>query len=283
MPPRTSITDPLKIDAMPCGNGVIGMTLCPGKHASSAFGTAWARDLALDLDAVVDWGATSLVSLVERSELSALGVSNLGDAAEEAGLEWHHLPIEDLRVPGERFERRWVYSGNVLRRKLRSGERIKASNGVFLNAIFTPGHDEAHVCYYMARDRVMFTGDTVLGGSSTTVQDLADYMNSLEKLSRYRVEVVCPGHGPVASGPRGARLIPWYIGHRNEREQQVIGALQKGIEDVADMVRDIYPKNLNRGLRQAAGRNVQAHLAKLVKEGRVEVEARPAVYRLKPE
>ena len=166
---------------------------------------------------------------------------------------------------------------------LRSGERIKASNGVFLNAIFTPGHEEAHVCYYMARDRVMFTGDTVLGGSSTTVQDLADYMSSLEKLSRYRVEVVCPGHGPVASGPRGARLIPWYIGHRNEREQQVIGALQKGIEDVADMVRDIYPKNLNRGLRQAAGRNVQAHLVKLVKEGRVEVEARPAVYRLKPE
>ena len=124
MPPRTSASNPLQIDGMPCGNGVIGMTLCPGKQAPSVFGTAWARDLALDLDAVVDWGATSLVSLVERSELSALGVSNLGDAAEEAGLEWHHLPIEDLRVPGERFERRWVYSGNVLRRKLRSGERI---------------------------------------------------------------------------------------------------------------------------------------------------------------
>ena len=55
MPPRTSITDPLKIDAMPCGNGVIGMTLCPGKHASSAFGPAWARDLAHDLDTVMDW------------------------------------------------------------------------------------------------------------------------------------------------------------------------------------------------------------------------------------
>ena len=121
MPLRTSVSDPLQIDAMPCGNGVIGMTLCPGKQAPSFFGAAWARDLALDLNAVVDWGATSLVSLVERSELSALGVSNLGDAAEEAGLEWHHLPIEDLRAPGERFERRWVYSGNVLRRKLRSG------------------------------------------------------------------------------------------------------------------------------------------------------------------
>ena len=124
MPPRTSLTDPLKIDAMPCGNGLIGMTLCPGKHASSAFGTAWARDLALDLNAVVDWGATSLVSLVERHELSAFRVSNLGEAAEEAGLEWHHLPIKDVHIPDERFERRWPYSGHVLRRRLQSGERI---------------------------------------------------------------------------------------------------------------------------------------------------------------
>ena len=100
------------------------MTLCPGKHASSAFGTAWARDLAFDLDAVVDWGATSLVSLVERHELSAFGVSNLGEAAEEAGLEWHHLPIKDVHIPDERFERRWTYSGQVLRRRLQSGERI---------------------------------------------------------------------------------------------------------------------------------------------------------------
>ena len=121
MPRRTSITDPLKIDAMPCGNGVVGMTLCPGKHASSAFGTAWARDLALDLDAVVDWGATSLVSLVERHELLAFGVSNLGEAAEEAGLEWHHLPIKDVHIPDERFERQWTYSGHVLRRRLQSG------------------------------------------------------------------------------------------------------------------------------------------------------------------
>ena len=124
MPPRTSLTDPLKIDAMPCGNGLIGMTLCPGKHASSAFGTAWARDLALDLNAVVDWGATSLVSLVERHELSAFRVSNLGEAAEEAGLEWHHLPIKDVHIPDERFERRWPYSGHVLRRRLQSEERI---------------------------------------------------------------------------------------------------------------------------------------------------------------
>ena len=73
---------------------------------------------------VLTSGATSLVSLVERHELSAFGVSNLGEAAEEAGLEWHHLPIKDVHIPDERFERRWTYSGQVLRRRLQSGERI---------------------------------------------------------------------------------------------------------------------------------------------------------------
>ena len=165
--------------------------------------------------------------------------------------------------------------------RLRSGERIRACAGVNLTAIFTPGHEEAHVCYYMARDKAMFTGDTVLGGSSSTVQDLSDYMNSLEKLSRYRVEVICPGHGPVVPPPRGSRLISWYIRHRNEREEQVLSALQKGISDVDDMVRDVYPRNLDRRLRRAAARNVMAHLDKLVKEGRVEVDARPPAYRLK--
>jgi len=154
--------------------------------------------------------------------------------------------------------------------KLRAGERIRTGGGVYLQVIFTPGHEEDHICYYLARDRVMFTGDTILGASSSTIRDLADYMKSLEKLSRYRVETICPAHGPVVPKPRGSRLISWYIRHRNEREQQVLAALEKGIGDVEGMVRDIYPRNLKRGLRHAAARNVSTHLEKLVKEKVVE-------------
>ena len=73
---------------------------------------------------MADWGATTLVTLMEAPELEALGVGGLGSAAEAAGLEWHHLPITDVQVPDERFERPWTYSGHVLRRKLASGERI---------------------------------------------------------------------------------------------------------------------------------------------------------------
>ena len=124
MPSRTSRTHPLEIDAMSCGAGTLGMTLCPGKQADSNFGSPWKRDLDLDLSVIVDWGATTLVSLMEDHEFPMLQVSGLGDAAEQAGLEWHHLPIRDVDVPDERFERLWAYSGHVLRRKLKAGERI---------------------------------------------------------------------------------------------------------------------------------------------------------------
>ena len=165
--------------------------------------------------------------------------------------------------------------------KLRSGERIRTGGDVYLRAIFTPGHEEDHVCYHLARERVMFTGDTVLGASSSTVRDLASYMKSLQKLARHRVETICPAHGPVVPKPRGGRLISWYINHRNQREQEVLAALAKGIGDVEEMVRDIYPRNLKRGLRRGAAGNVRTHLSKLIKEK--VVEEVPATYRLKKE
>ena len=124
MEPKTSTTHPLEIDELIVGSGLLGMTLCPGKRAPSYFGGRWERDLSIDMRAVVNWGATTLVTLMEGSELERLGVGNLGAVAEAAGLEWHHLPITDVQVPDERFERPWAYSGHVLRRKLRSGERV---------------------------------------------------------------------------------------------------------------------------------------------------------------
>ena len=124
MQTKTSLTHPLKIDAMPCGGGLLGMTLCPGKQVESYFGGRWERDLALDMGAIVDWGASTLVSLMEDHEFPKFGVPDLGDVAEAAGLEWHWLPIRDVHAPDERFERLWTYSGHILRRKLASGERI---------------------------------------------------------------------------------------------------------------------------------------------------------------
>ncbi|MDE0038791.1 MAG: hypothetical protein OXU77_14745 [Gammaproteobacteria bacterium] len=124
MPKRTSLSHPLQIDAMPCGAGLVGMTLCPGKRGESNFGDAWERNLELDMRVIVDWGATTLASLMEAHEFPMLNVPGLGDAVEQAGLEWHHIPIPDVDVPDDRFEPLWAYTGHVLRRKLRSGEKI---------------------------------------------------------------------------------------------------------------------------------------------------------------
>jgi len=170
-----------------------------------------------------------------------------------------------------------IGDGNVS--KLRAGEIIKSGGGITIRSIFTPGHEEDHVCYYLWKDRVMFTGDTILGASSSTVRDLSDYMKSLDKINKFRVDTICPAHGPVVPAPRGSRLISWYIRHRNERESQILMALGKGITDVDEIVKDIYPKNLKKGLRHAAARNVNTHLTKLVKEG--VVSEAPSTYVLK--
>ena len=121
---KTSMTHPLEIDELTCGAGVVGMTLCPGKRAPSYFGGQWERNLAADMRVVADWGASVVVTLTEGFELDQLGVANLGNVAEAVELDWHHLPIPDMHVPDERFERRWTYTGHVLRHKLAAGERV---------------------------------------------------------------------------------------------------------------------------------------------------------------
>ncbi len=151
--------------------------------------------------------------------------------------------------------------------RLASRERVPVSGGLSMTALFTPGHEDDHVCYYLSRERVLFTGDTILGSSSSTVKNLSEYMRSLHLLARFTPRVICPGHGPVV--PNGSRRIDFYIRHREEREEQVIGALEAGAETVEEIVTRVYPRNLRRELKQAAGRNVTTHLGKLVEEGRV--------------
>lgn len=123
---RSSTTHPLQIASisLPVGEGVLGITFCPGKCDLEAHDGPWSRDLPLDLGAIRAWGANALVTLLEAHEFDLLHVHRLGDMAEAASLEWHHLPIPDMGEPGWHFERRWIYSGPRLRRLLRRGGRV---------------------------------------------------------------------------------------------------------------------------------------------------------------
>lgn len=121
---RTSITDPLYIDEVSCAGGVIGMTICPGKRGLSLSGTDWARDVYADLAVIADWRPDAVVTLMEPRELADVGVSDLGDRIEAAGIEWWHLPIRDGGAPDATFERLWVFEGQALRARLQAGGRI---------------------------------------------------------------------------------------------------------------------------------------------------------------
>ena len=123
---RTSLSHPLQIAAVQASpaHGRIGITFCPGKRDAMAATGAWARDLAIDLDAIAAWGARLVLTLVEPAELRMLAVPDLGHEIQRRGLLWHHLPIADYSVPGAKFEAQWAIHGREIRRLLRRGDDI---------------------------------------------------------------------------------------------------------------------------------------------------------------
>lgn len=127
MTPRTSITHPLRVDPISCtpfAQGTIGITFCPGKCAPSIYGAPWKRDLDLDVQALQEWGASMALTLIEEHEFHALNVPGLGAAFRQRGIEWHHLPIPDVRAPGEAFTAGWAVAADACASTLRSGGKV---------------------------------------------------------------------------------------------------------------------------------------------------------------
>lgn len=149
------------------------------------------------------------------------------------------------------------------------GQVLDLGGGVRVQALYTPGHSVDSVCYYLEDEGVLFTGDTLLGQGTTTMRDLYDYMRSLERLLALpNLKLICPGHGPLVHDPR--ERIQDYIDHRNQREQQILEVLAEGGEITSwDIMMKIYT-DIDTRLRRAADGNVQTHLQKLGKEGRLQ-------------
>jgi ADP-ribosyl-[dinitrogen reductase] hydrolase len=124
---KTSFDYPLVINRLrvPGYPGSLGLTFCPGKKASSLLdGSYWNRQLSVDIEQIVSWGATTLVSLIEVEEFAALGVQELPACAGQAGLDWLHLPIEDGGVPDALFEREWKSAGPYIHSTLQRGGNV---------------------------------------------------------------------------------------------------------------------------------------------------------------
>jgi hydroxyacylglutathione hydrolase len=143
-------------------------------------------------------------------------------------------------------------------------------DGVTLHALYTPGHASDHLCYYLEEERALFTGDLILGGSTTVIPpddgDLGEYMASLRRVLALDVQRIYPAHGPVLEPARP--VVEGYIAHRLQREAQILEALGAGAETAEEIVARVY-REVAAALHPVARLSVLSHLTKLEREERV--------------
>ena len=151
-------------------------------------------------------------------------------------------------------------------RVLGDGEAIEFGDGETLTAIATPGHTSNHLC--LAYNGALFTGDHVMGWSTTVVVppdgDMGDFMASLNKLRERDDRVFYPAHGAPVTNPQ--QFLRGLIGHRMQREKQIVRLVGEGKKVIPDIVASAYP-GLDPRLIPAAGGSVWAHLMDLERRG----------------
>jgi len=158
-------------------------------------------------------------------------------------------------------------------RVLEDGERV-AGPGWTLEAVATPGHTSNHLAFALPEAQALFSGDHVMGWSTTVVAppdgDMAAYMASLEKLMGRDERIYFPGHGEAVENPQ--RFVRGLLGHRKQREGQILRLLRQEVHEVPAMVARMYA-GLDPRLTGAAGGSVLAHLIDLQERGLVQEEA----------
>jgi glyoxylase-like metal-dependent hydrolase (beta-lactamase superfamily II) len=158
------------------------------------------------------------------------------------------------------------------------------ANGLAIQAIFTPGHAVDHLCYYLEREQILFSGDLILGTGTTVIPvdggDMTAYLASLRRLLELDIREIYPGHGPVIDRPR--EYILAYIRHREMREEQILALLKQGVRDASTMVKRIYA-DIPQAVHGLAQQSVLSHLIKLEREGvvtREEEEAGASLFKV---
>ena len=158
---------------------------------------------------------------------------------------------------------------------LADGDRISGP-GWTLEAVATPGHASNHLCYALIEENALFSGDHVMGWSTTVVSppdgDMAEYLQSLDKVAARDFSTLWPTHGPPVTEP--GPFLAAYRDHRLEREAQVLAQLAEGRRRIPEMVAEIYAE-VDPRLHPAAAHSVLAHLIKLVREGRAAADGPP--------
>lgn len=159
-------------------------------------------------------------------------------------------------------------------RVLMNAERISGPDWT-LEAVFTPGHTSNHLCYALPEEKALFSGDHVMGWSTTVVAppdgDMAAYVASLRLLLERDETIYYPTHGDPVKDP--SRFVRGLIGHRKQREGQILRQLADGPKLIPAMVAVMYA-GVSPALHPAAGRSVLAHLIEMESRGQVVCDTR---------
>jgi glyoxylase-like metal-dependent hydrolase (beta-lactamase superfamily II) len=151
---------------------------------------------------------------------------------------------------------------------VKDGDTFSGS-GWTLEAITTPGHMSNHVCYALKEENALFSGDHIMGWSTTVISppdgNMGDYYRSLAKIRARNFNTLWPTHGPPVRDVNP--FIDAYVAHRRAREEAIIARLKAGDTLIPDIVKVIY-KDVDARLHAPAAHSVLAHMIHLVEAGR---------------
>ncbi len=152
-----------------------------------------------------------------------------------------------------------------------SPERILDDGEVFqeeefsIEVVNTPGHASNHLCFILKEEKLIFTGDHIMNGSTVVIGppdgNMKQYIQSLEKLKDYDIEKIAPGHGELLENPH--EVADWIINHRLEREKKVFQALQEATKGTPDTLVEKVYDDVDSSLFPIAKASLLAHLIKL--------------------
>jgi len=158
------------------------------------------------------------------------------------------------------------------------GGAIIEGAGWTVEAIPTPGHTSNHICYALKQENSLFSGDHIMGWSTTVITppdgDMGDYLASLELIKARNFDTLWPTHGPPVR--EVTPFIEAYVEHRRERERQILDQLSAGETKIKSMVPKIYAAVDSR-LWPAAAHSVLAQMIELVRTGRARSDGAPGL------
>jgi len=161
--------------------------------------------------------------------------------------------------------------------EVRDGD-VFTGPGWTLTALHTPGHTSNHVCYALKEENTLFSGDHVMGWSTSVVSppdgSMGDYIAQLKRMRALNFDTIRPTHGTAIEAP--SPFLDAYIEHRLQRERQILAELAAGRTRIKQMVAHMYA-DVDTRLHPAAAHSVLAHMIHLVEQGRVTTPDAPAL------